>query len=153
MEPLLSTLELSEIRDIGVSMMVTEMVIVRQRVVLVGDTGYDPVYPYGDDLSSYDYGDDAYFEDEVTQPDQIEEITGSETIVKGWFVPVLAADVAADIDLSTITRNIIRFPVGTDIREKDLIRVVSNAAEYLVIDVGDDATWPEWLKVTVRRAV
>lgn len=135
MEPIITASELASIRELGESMMTTEVTILRSSVVTTSSPEYDPAYDYGDD--------------EVTDPEVVEQADEVET-THGWFVSTLQEQMDADIDISTQSQHVVRLPVGTDVRPKDFIR--ANGLDYVVIDANEDDTWPEWLKVTVRRS-
>jgi len=139
MDPILSAEELDKIRDVGVSMMTTPIKILRSSVITVSSAEYD---------AAYDYGDDA-----VVDPDVVEQADEVETVY-GWFVSrPLQTEFDADIDISTQSIHVVRLPVGTDVRPKDFLQpVASPELAYLVIDVNEDDTWPEWLKAMVRRS-
>ena len=137
MEPILSTSELGAIRELGESMMTTQITILRKTVITTSSAEYD-IY--------YDYGDDDY-----TDPEEVEQEEAFETT--GWFVSSLQTQFDADIDISTQGLHVVRLAVGTDIRPKDLIRRVDDTeVEYVVIDVNEDDTWPEWIRAMVRRS-
>lgn len=155
MDPILSAEEMGELRTIGEAMMTSPVMVLRSRLVAVGDSGYDPQYAYGDDESQYDYGDDAVQPIEgfsgYPEPDDI--VAGADGSLKAWFVSKLQIDIQNGTgEIATIDEHVVRLPVGTNIRPDDTLRMISSGADYHVVDANDDDTWPEWLKAIVRRA-
>lgn len=155
MDPLLSVEELAEIRSIGEAMMLTPIMVLRSRNVSIGSSGYDPQYAYGDDQSRYDYGDDAVLPIEgfAASPASEDIVAGADGNLKGWFVSSpQTVDEAQTGEIATINLTLVRLPVGTDIAPHDTLRVIATGTDWLVIDVTNEDTWPEWLKANVRRA-
>jgi hypothetical protein len=137
---LLTASELESIRELGESGMTTEFVITRSELVVVDTSSpsYDPSTDYGDDQMG------AY-----TPVDGVDQPIG---VTTGWLLSKLVRDFSTgEAQLTTITMQVIRMPVGTDVLPQDVLVQTDTGAEYVVIDTNVDDTWAEWLEANVRR--
>lgn len=113
------------------------------------------VYRYSDDaeesweqdlLEDYDYGDD--------EVDFIEPEEHSEAFIglfKAWVVSKL--DYAVNVGDGTVAMvhdQVIRVPVGSDIRPRDIVILKGTNERRSVFDTNTEDTHPEWMKVYVR---
>lgn len=99
---------------------------------------YPMVYDTGTDLTDDPYGSSTTF---ATTPS---------AVVGGWLVGRWDDNRTPDVgEVNVTTTYRLRLPVGTVLASG--WRIVVNSNNYLVIYVGDDQTWPEWLTCIVKR--
>jgi len=105
--------------------MMTTPVTIRHRAA----PGKDPTNKSGDDIIEFD---------PVT------------TSAMGWYVSSLTKSFTQDGAMSTVTeQDIIRFPVGTDVKERDEILLAGEW--WIAADASQDETWPAMVKVSIVR--
>lgn len=69
----------------------------------------------------------------------------------GWLVGLWSSNRTQGAgDLDTTTTFHLRLPVGTNVKTGD--KAVVRGGTYVIVDVGDDQTWPEWLLAVCLRS-
>lgn len=121
---MLSGAQMGFIRKLGEKWMTTVATVHHK-----GPASLDPSNPYGDDTI---------------------QLTSTST-VKGWLVPNLNKTVdQMQAQVIGPGQFIFRVPVGTEIAPGDKVDIAGR--RYGVVDVTDEQTWPEWLKVSLIRS-
>jgi hypothetical protein len=142
-EPLLSPSEVAEIQNV--------LIFRPHQITGVSDPGYDANYDYGDsDLTNpvYDYYDGGSSSAAVQQPAEVLDNDGTFSV---WFLSRLQPDlIAGEAQIGTTSLHVVRAPVGSNILEDDVMRVVESGQEYIVQDTNRDDSWPEMMKMLVR---
>jgi len=130
--------ELAGLQELALPYFDTDVIVYRAGYVDVENDSPIPVYDWGDD-----------------EPDVVSvEGEGHEVErVSVWFYSRLQSRTAgtADAALATVDEHIVRAPVGTDIQSGDRLLVEDSGNAYQVVDTNNDDTWPEMMKVIVRR--
>jgi len=121
---MISARQLGFIQSLGEKWMTTTAVIHHK-----GEPTLDDSNPYGDDTIT---------------------LTTSVT-VKGWLVPNLNKTVGTmQAQVIGPGQFILRVPVGTHVHPGDKVDI--DGRRYGVVDVSDEQSWPEWLKVSLIRS-
>lgn len=125
--------QMNAIRAVGAAFF-TDDVSIRHRLDFSQESSTDSDSAFGE----ADFGDDVVLYDR--RP----------TLVKGWMTTTPTVAFSEDAS-QIITANtlVLRLPVGTPVKNGDEITVRGGVFEC--VDVTDEATWPEWLKVALRR--
>ena len=130
--------ELDAIRSLADPFFETDIVVYRAGYVDPENDVPPPLYDFGDD-----------------EPDLMSvESEGHEvTRLAVWFLSRLQSQTAgtADAALATVDQHIVRAPVGSDIEAGDRMLVEGTGNVYQVVDTNNDDTWPEMMKIIVRR--
>jgi hypothetical protein len=150
-EPLLSPAEVAEIQGVARGQFNTPVLIFRPGQIAASSPEYNPSYDYGDSGLTdpvYDYFDGGSSSAAVEQPDDVLAADGSFSV---WFLSRLQPElIAGESQIGTISLHIVRAPVGSDIVEDDIMRVIDSGQEYVVTDTNKDDSWPEMMKMIVR---
>lgn len=124
------------IRETGESFMIDTILVYRYA---------DDVVDWDDENPAYDYGDDEV--DFVEPEHHAEAFIGS---FKGWIVSKMDRSITInDGQIQLLHDHIVRVPVGSDIRPRDII-VFADGERKTVFDTNVPDTWDEWMKVVLR---
>jgi hypothetical protein len=96
-------------------------------------------------VEQYDYGDD--------EVDFIEPELHTEAFVgrfPAWVVSKLDYAMQTNGAVVMVHDHVVRVPVGSDIRPRDIVIIQSVGERRVVFDTNAEDTHPEWMKVYVR---
>lgn len=88
--------------------------------------------------------------DGYTDPAPTYQDVGDATTVLGWIVTSMGRDFDEDgnriVGVHDFT---LRVPVGTNINSRDLC--IIGGAEFTVVEVNHEDTWPEWTEAYLKK--